>query len=167
MRFLTVENFHSASPLLSSPTENGYGFFCNFQSIQDHINGRRMPSLPPLLSAAKTTNPFLSIPSKPIKLHLSYTPSLLFLSSGPFGTKLTPVVAFIAQTSDWVQEDNALTTDGAEGSEEEEVFEESEEELNVEPSEEVKVFAGNLAVGVDNQKLAELFERLELSKLLT
>ncbi|KAB2607921.1 28 kDa ribonucleoprotein [Pyrus ussuriensis x Pyrus communis] len=70
-------------------------------------------------------------------------------------------------TSDWVQEDNALITDGAEGSEEEGVFEESEEELNVEPSEEVKVFAGNLAFGVDNQKLAELFERLELSMLLT
>ncbi|XP_009333915.1 28 kDa ribonucleoprotein, chloroplastic [Pyrus x bretschneideri] len=117
----------------------------------------------PYLSAAKTTNPFLSIPSKPIKLHLSYTSSSFFSPPLSLGNKphFSSVVALVAQTSDWGQEDNTLTIDGAEGSESEEggVFEEREEESNVEPPEEAKVFVGNLPFDVDSQKLAELFER--------
>lgn len=69
----------------------------------------------------------------------------------------------MAQTSDWAQqeEDSTLTIDQDEGAEsgEEGVFAEREEEANVEPPEEAKVFVGNLPYDVDSQKLAELFER--------
>ncbi|KAB2609237.1 28 kDa ribonucleoprotein [Pyrus ussuriensis x Pyrus communis] len=115
----------------------------------------------PYLSAAKTSNPFLSVPSKPIKLRLTCTPSSRFSLPLPLGRKthFSSVAAFVAQTSDWGQEDSTLTIDGAEGSEEEGVFEEREEVSNVDPPEEAKVFVGNLPFDVDSQKLAELFER--------
>ncbi|CAL9030911.1 unnamed protein product [Prunus brigantina] len=119
----------------------------------------------PYLSSTKTANSFLSVPSKPVKLHLTYTHASLFSPPLPLKnkTQFSSIVSFVTQTSDWAQqeEDSTLTIDQDEGAEsgEEGVFAEREEEANVEPPEEAKVFVGNLPYDVDSQKLAELFER--------
>ncbi|KAF5957366.1 hypothetical protein HYC85_004591 [Camellia sinensis] len=143
-------------------------------------------SLPAIFSS-KTSYPYLSIPSKPIKLHLS----CFFSSSLPSSLSLnktthsSSIVAFVAQTSDWDQQGKDTTivaeeefswgnpevgdTDG-EGAVEvvgdagesggEEGFVEGEgEESYPELSEDAKIFVGNLHYEVDSEKLAQLFEQ--------
>ncbi|KAL6177552.1 hypothetical protein ACLB2K_049078 [Fragaria x ananassa] len=113
-------------------------------------------SLPHLFSS-KTPNAFLSIPTRPTtttaKLHLSH-------SFAPLRSKthFSSLVSYVAQTSDWAQqeEDSPVAIDGAE----EGVFEEREEEVApVEPPEEAKIFVGNLPFDVDSERLAQLFEK--------
>ncbi|XP_004299163.1 PREDICTED: 28 kDa ribonucleoprotein, chloroplastic [Fragaria vesca subsp. vesca] len=116
-------------------------------------------SLPHLFSS-KTPNAFLSIPTRPTttaKLHLSH-------SFAPLRSKthFSSLVSYVAQTSDWAQqeEDSPVAIDGAEESGEEGVFEEREEEVApVEPPEEAKIFVGNLPFDVDSERLAQLFEK--------
>lgn len=123
----------------------------------------------PHLFTAKTPNAFLPIPTRPTsKFHLSHSNSSLFSPSLSLRSKthFSSIVSYVAQTSDWAQqeEDSPIAIDGAEQaaeeSAEEGVFEEREEEVpSVEPPEEAKIFVGNLPFDVDSQNLAELFEK--------
>ncbi|XP_062027575.1 28 kDa ribonucleoprotein, chloroplastic-like [Rosa rugosa] len=113
----------------------------------------------PHLFTAKTPNAFLPIPTRPTtKLHLSHSFSPLRSK-----TQFSSIVSYVAQTSDWAQqeEDSPVAIDGAaEESGEEGVFEEREEEVApVEPPEEAKIFVGNLPFDVDSERLAQLFEK--------
>ncbi|KAK7842065.1 rna-binding protein cp31b [Quercus suber] len=145
----------------------------------------------PSLFTTTTKNPsrILSVPSKPIKLHLSYSHTSLFSLTNK--TQFSSIATFVAQTSDWAQQEednNTITINNQQGQEEpiwenqetnvsgfeaegedsvieggdkDGVFEErdEEEESSVEPPEEAKLFVGNLPYDVDSQKLAELFEQ--------
>ncbi|CAL5368339.1 28 kDa ribonucleoprotein, chloroplastic-like [Camellia sinensis] len=153
----------------------------------------------PALFTSKTQHPLLSIPSKTIKLtHLSCSLSSLsasFHSSSwvSLRPKITSsssssgVVSFVAQTSDWAQQEGeeqnpidgfkwgdetlaeteATATswegeggeDRGEGIRDGGVLEESEEESYPEPSEEAKIFVGNLPYDIDSEKLAQLFDQ--------
>ncbi|KAG6635043.1 28 kDa ribonucleoprotein, chloroplastic-like [Carya illinoinensis] len=143
----------------------------------------------PSLFTTTTKNPYriLSVASKPIKLNLSCSHSSLFCPrlSLRNKTQSSSVTTFVAQTSDWAQqeeENNTITIDTedrvsgwdaegedsaiegveaeAEGSEDG-VFKETEEQEDqfVEPPEDAKLFVGNLPYDVDSQKLAMLFEQ--------
>ena len=106
------------------------------------------------------------------------------------------MVSFVAQTSDWAQQEEDNTTFTID-EEEEEVNEteasisdweaegeevaadesagekagvfverDEEEEAYVEPPEDAKIFVGNLPYDVDSQRLAMLFEKLGLWRFL-
>ncbi|KAJ7956136.1 28 kDa ribonucleoprotein, chloroplastic-like [Quillaja saponaria] len=65
----------------------------------------------PSLSNTKATYPYLAIPSKPIKLQLSYTNSSLFLSLSLKRKKISSsIVTFAAQIPDWSQQEGDNTT---------------------------------------------------------
>ncbi|KAL6973126.1 hypothetical protein U1Q18_027305 [Sarracenia purpurea var. burkii] len=143
----------------------------------------------PSIFTTKTPYPYLSIPSKPIKLTLSCSissPSSSSLLSSSLSTKKTArsstIIALVAQTSDWAQqeEDNTIAVEEEEevevswenqevsgsearvlGWEGEGGGEEEEvgEESYPEPPEEAKLFVGNLPFDVDSEKLAQLFEQ--------
>ncbi|KAM6594105.1 hypothetical protein CsatA_001808 [Cannabis sativa] len=125
----------------------------------------------PSLFTTKTPYPFLSIPSKPPKLHFACSSSSLL--SNKKKPQFSSLVTFVAQTSDWAQQegDNATATidelsadetearvsdwEGedasveSDGGEEAGVFKEREEEESfVEPPEEAKLFVGNLSFNV-------------------
>ncbi|KZV57699.1 28 kDa ribonucleoprotein, chloroplastic-like [Dorcoceras hygrometricum] len=79
------------------------------------------------------------------------------------------IVPLVAQTSDWAQQE--------EEEEEEDKYEESgesdggglEEDSYQEPSEEAKLFVGNLPYDVDSEKLAQIFDRagvVEISEVI-
>ncbi|CAI0626428.1 unnamed protein product, partial [Linum tenue] len=68
---------------------------------------------------------------------------------------LPSFIPFVAQTSDWAQQDEQNTTATIADSEQEEEGEDSA----AEPSEDAKVFVGNLPYDVDSDKLAMLFEQ--------
>ncbi|CAK8566697.1 unnamed protein product [Lathyrus sativus] len=110
---------------------------------------------------SKTKPTFFSLPSKPFKLHLS-------LNSSPSLTlsrKTNRATPFFA-----VQDDETLTTyeegvvetggllDWEPNTAENETGEDSEQGDFLEPSEDAKVFVGNLPYDVDSEKLAMLFE---------
>lgn len=147
-------------------------------------------SSPSSLFPNKTKHHFSKIPSKQsLKLQLScFNPSLSFSSlSLTTTTHRLPFLTFVAQTSDWAQqEDNDTVTfeeeqevegrvgeteaalsdwepngEDAEidGGEEGEGEEEGEEGDFEEPPEDAKLFVGNLPYDVDSQKLAMLFEQ--------
>ncbi|KAF7806009.1 28 kDa ribonucleoprotein, chloroplastic-like [Senna tora] len=110
----------------------------------------------PSLFSNKTKYPNFSIPSKPLKLQLLCSYSSQFLPS----LSLT----FVAQTSDWAQqeEDNTearLSDWEAEGEDAGVEGSEGQGEVFEEPSEDAKIFVGNLPYNVDSQKLAMLFEQ--------
>lgn len=132
----------------------------------------------PTLFTTKTPYPFLSLPLKPIKhSHLSSSSSSP-LSSFSLKTKNFPphIVTFVAQTSDWAQQEEdeekeenvnnwdnqpVEATEGSEGEEEsygDEVVDESEDTYQ-EPPEEAKLFVGNLPFDIDSEKLAQLFDQ--------
>ncbi|XP_059640874.1 28 kDa ribonucleoprotein, chloroplastic-like [Cornus florida] len=124
----------------------------------------------------KTTYPFLIPPSKPIKLIRlsSSSPSWVSLRH-----KISPssIVPFVAQTSDWAQEEEksvegfkwgeqtvedtegSATSWGGEGEEEIGVLGENEDGSFTEPPEEAKLFVGNLPFDIDSEKLAQLFDQ--------
>eukprot|EP00262_Sarcandra_glabra_P013105 TRINITY_DN355_c0_g1_i1.p1 TRINITY_DN355_c0_g1~~TRINITY_DN355_c0_g1_i1.p1 ORF type:complete len:299 (+),score=70.83 TRINITY_DN355_c0_g1_i1:284-1180(+) len=124
------------------------------------------------LSTPKPSYPFLTIPSKPIKLiHISASPSWVSLKTKLSVSNRT-VMTFVAQTSDWAQpeteEAEAVVSDWeGEGEEQNEEsvgdgFAEEEEEGEdsyPEPPEEAKLFVGNLPFDVDSEKLAQLFDK--------
>ncbi|KAI9087621.1 hypothetical protein K1719_030491 [Acacia pycnantha] len=132
-------------------------------------------SLPSLL-CNRTKHHFSSIPSKPINLQLSCSNSSFFLPSPSLikRTHSSSILTFVAQTSDWAQQeadntvavgdwenqeaDNAeagLSDSEAEGGEDG-ILEEGGYE---EPPEEAKIYVGNLPFDVDSEKLAMLFEQ--------
>lgn len=145
------------------------------------------------LSTPTKPNPFppsLSIPSKPRSSALHFSSSLSSFSLLPLKTRTQPssLVAFVAQTSDWAQQEEgvgagavavddgeteALVSDwegegedaavDAASAESDGLFEEKdgdeEEGGFVEPPEEAKIFVGNLPYDVDSQRLAMLFEK--------
>uniref|UniRef100_A0A5B7B478 RRM domain-containing protein n=1 Tax=Davidia involucrata TaxID=16924 RepID=A0A5B7B478_DAVIN len=158
-------------------------------------------SLPTIFSS-RISYSYLSIPSKPIKLHLScsYSSSLPASLSLKKKTHSSTTVTFVAQTSDWAQQDDKTAI--IEEEEEEEVSWENQEvddtearisdwegvgegeeeegaieaigdatesggedgfveaeESYPEPSEDAKVFVGNLPYDVDSEKLAQLLEQ--------
>ncbi|XP_059657207.1 28 kDa ribonucleoprotein, chloroplastic-like [Cornus florida] len=141
----------------------------------------------PTIFGTKASYPFLSIPSKPIKLHLAsaHSPSLPSSFSLVQKTRFPNVVAFVAETSGWAQEDKTAVIEEEEevswensdvgesgdwegGSEDEagavveavgDATESGGEEEFVEPPEEAKVFVGNLPYDVDSEKLAEIFNQ--------
>ncbi|KAL7191818.1 hypothetical protein ACSBR2_023820 [Camellia fascicularis] len=143
-------------------------------------------SLPAIFSS-KTSYPYLSIPSKSVKLHLSCS----FSSSLPSSLSLiktthsSSIVAFVSQTSDWDQQGKDTTIvaeeefswgnpevgdtdeegavevvgDAGESGGEEGFVEGEGEESYPELSEDAKIFVGNLHYEVDSEKLAQLFEQ--------
>lgn len=132
----------------------------------------------PTVFTTKSSNPALSIPSKPIKLHLSCSYSSLSLKKK---THFPSIVAFVSaqreeentvvlEEQEEEEEKEEVRWENEEGSEEEREGE-SEEEVEAieavgdgegeysEPSEEAKIFVGNLPFDVDSEKLAHLFEQ--------
>ncbi|KAG8488034.1 hypothetical protein CXB51_018332 [Gossypium anomalum] len=135
--------------------------------------------IPSLFTTCSKSPSLLSFPPKPINLFLSSSHSSTSLTLKT-KTHFSSLVSFVAQTSDWAQqeEENDATitiddeesgieakwenddSDGPEG--EDAVFEEQSgdlEEEGSEPSEEAKLFVGNLPFDVDSQSLAMLFEK--------
>ncbi|KAH1131330.1 hypothetical protein J1N35_002708 [Gossypium stocksii] len=144
--------------------------------------------IPSLFTTCSKSPSLLSFPPKPINLFLSSSHSSTSLTLKT-RTHFSSLVSFVAQTSDWAQQgeenDTTITidedeseteegeskwendeSDGAEaiwGTEGEDAgFEEQSgdsEEEGSEPSEEAKLFVGNLPFDVDSQSLAMLFEK--------
>ncbi|MBA0757221.1 hypothetical protein Gotri_020331 [Gossypium trilobum] len=135
--------------------------------------------IPSLFITCSKSPSILSFPPKRINLLLSSSHSSTSLTLKT-KTHFSSLVSFVAQTSDWAQqeEENDATitiddeesgieakwendeSDGPEG--EDAVFEEQSgdsEEEGSEPSEEAKLFVGNLPSDVDSQSLAMLFEK--------
>lgn len=100
----------------------------------------------------KSSDPFLSLPCKPIGFILNSHPKHKILQ-----------VPLVAQTSDWAQQEE--TDEGEEeedGSVEGGVVEDSDEDSSVQvtqPPEEVKIFVGNLPYDFRSEQLAELFNQ--------
>uniref|UniRef100_A0A2N9IMA5 RRM domain-containing protein n=1 Tax=Fagus sylvatica TaxID=28930 RepID=A0A2N9IMA5_FAGSY len=136
----------------------------------------------PTFFTTKNQYPFLSLPSKPIKLtHLSVLSSPSFPSWVSLKNKSSTfhVVPLVAQTSDWAQQEeegeqnqvekgfswenqgseetvaSAATDDGEEISGDGVLG--GSEEFYPEPPEEAKLFVGNLPYDIDSEKLAEFF----------
>ncbi|KAG4190860.1 hypothetical protein ERO13_A07G055300v2 [Gossypium hirsutum] len=135
--------------------------------------------IPSLFTTCSKSPSLLCFPPKPINLFLSSSHSSTSLTLKT-KTHFSSLVSFVAQTSDWAQqeEENDATitiddeesgieakwenddSDGPEGKDA--VFEEQSrdlEEEGSEPSEEAKLFVGNLPFDVDSQSLAMLFEK--------
>lgn len=119
------------------------------------------------LITTKASYPFISIPSKPIKL--TNISSSSFPSRGSLKNK-NPSSVIVSVTSDWVPQENAVEEVSAEeegsleindeaGIEAEGDGEVSEEESFAEPPEEAKLFVGNLPYDMDSEKLAGLFDQ--------
>ncbi|KAF7838230.1 28 kDa ribonucleoprotein, chloroplastic-like [Senna tora] len=130
----------------------------------------RLLSSPSLISS-RTKFPYISIPSKPLQLQVSScSNSSLFLPSLSLCRKThhLSILTFVAQTSDWAQEDNTATLEEGEQDEDgpeatlsdwEAQGEGEATEGSEEPPEEAKLFVGNLPYDVDSQRLAMLFEQ--------
>ncbi|PIA30322.1 hypothetical protein AQUCO_05600035v1 [Aquilegia coerulea] len=126
----------------------------------------------PTLFITKASYPFLSLPSKPINFnHLSTSSFSLKKKSSSSSLRIIP---FVAQTSDWAQQDSQVEE---EGEVEEEIESEGdggfvvdeEEEIVQEPPEEAKLFVGNLPYDMDSEKLAGLFDQagvVEISEVI-
>ncbi|KAJ1391918.1 RNA-binding domain superfamily [Sesbania bispinosa] len=125
----------------------------------------------PSLFHTKTKHPFTSISFKPLKLHHQLpSPSL------PLSKRTSSLLTFVAQTSDWAQQEGEKEEDGTlwenqgeptwgnEDADETEGNEDGEGEIfgdggYAEPSEDLKIFVGNLPWNVDSERLAMLFEQ--------
>ncbi|CAL0327654.1 unnamed protein product [Lupinus luteus] len=140
-----------------------------------------LPSPSSLFHNTKTKHHFLTIPSsKPLTLKQlsSFNTHSLSHTISPKTHRFT-FTSFVAQTSDWAQQEDSSTatiedqenseteaagisewetnTEDAEGEGEGE-GEEFEDGGFPEPPEEAKIFVGNLPYDIDSQKLAVLFE---------
>lgn len=94
--------------------------------------------------------------------HIHFPISSISLKSKNLASKIVP---FVAQTSDWAQQDEEASaavedSDGgnSEEGETEDSFAETEDSF-AEPPEEAKLFVGNLPYDVDSEKLAGLFSQ--------
>ncbi|KAG8384900.1 hypothetical protein BUALT_Bualt04G0166300 [Buddleja alternifolia] len=86
------------------------------------------------------------------------------------------IVPFVAQTSDWAQQEEEKSgseeyesDEGIEANAEVEVEEGEAEGSYVEPPEEAKLFVGNLPYDIDSEKLAKLFDQagvVEISEVI-
>ncbi|TYI35746.1 hypothetical protein ES332_A03G097700v1 [Gossypium tomentosum] len=152
------------------------------------VDSTCLVSLPSLFTTSSKLPSLLSLPSKPINLVFLSSSTQPAFSSLKTKTHFPSLVAFLAQTSDWAQQeeenDTTLTiddqgteseggestweneeSDGAEASlsdwepQGEVAGSGSEDEDASEPSEEAKLFVGNLPYDVDSQSLAMLFEK--------
>lgn len=124
----------------------------------------------PSLFYTKSKSPFISNSTKPFKLQNPSYNSSKFSSSVSLvakrRTRHSSFVTFVAQTSDWAQqeekEDGATWENQADATWVGET-ESNESEVEVasfeEPSEDLKIFVGNLPFDVDSEKLAQLFEQ--------
>jgi hypothetical protein len=123
----------------------------------------------PSLFHTKTKSSFISNSAKSFKIqNPSYNSSKfsqsISLTISNRRTRDSSFVTFVAQTSDWTQEEKE---DGAWENQGETAWvgetETAESDGDVgrfeEPSEELKIFVGNLPFDVDSDKLAELFEQ--------
>jgi nucleolin len=123
----------------------------------------------PSLFHTKTKSSFISNSAKSFKIqNPSYNSSKfsqsISLTISNRRTRDSSFVTFVAQTSDWTQEEKE---DGAWENQGETAWvgetETAESDGDVgrfeEPSEELKIFVGNLPFDVDSEKLAELFEQ--------
>ncbi|RDX94712.1 RNA-binding protein CP31B, chloroplastic, partial [Mucuna pruriens] len=114
-------------------------------------------SLPSLLYA-KTKSSCLSIPSKPFNLQFPRSISSPFSLSTHHSSLLT----FVAQTSDWAQEEEEEEgpwenqSDSTWGAGEGDI---DGQEGFAQPTEEIKVFVGNLPFDIDSENLASLFKQ--------
>jgi len=124
----------------------------------------------PSLFYTKSKSPFISNSAKPFKVvNPLYNSSKLSSSVSLVAkrrTRHSSLVTFVAQTSDWAQqeekEDGATWENQADATWVGET-ESNESEVEVpsfeEPSEDLKIFVGNLPFDVDSEKLAQLFEQ--------
>lgn len=131
----------------------------------------------PSLFYSKTKYPFLPNPSNHIKLQLPCSNSSPSLSLRIRRTHHFPLLTFVAQTSDWAQQEEEEDADDetawenqgdpAWGNQDDDETEEGEgvedgvfeERVFEEPSEDAKLFVGNLPFDVDSDKLAMLFDK--------
>ncbi|CAN0891356.1 RNA-binding protein CP31B, chloroplastic, partial [Linum grandiflorum] len=121
-----------------------------------------------LFTTPRTPLLSLSIPSRPLKLHLL---SQSFSLKPTVVTHFPSLIPFVSQTSDWAQQDEQTATVADAGEEEEEdepvageSYDEEEDDddegfLPQVPPEDAKVFVGGLPFDVDSEKLAMLFEQ--------
>ncbi|XP_043704810.1 28 kDa ribonucleoprotein, chloroplastic-like [Telopea speciosissima] len=148
-------------------------------------------SSPSTVFATKTAYPCISLPAKPIKhLHLTCPSASPFPSLVSLKKRISPstLIALVAQTSDWAQQEEKgkveegffeegtearvsnWEVEGAEEVSEGGEVEDSEvsagdgffekgEEAFQEPPEEAKLFVGNLPYDMDSEKLAQLFDQ--------
>lgn len=88
----------------------------------------------PAQFTTKTSYPFLAITSKPIKLHISCSSTSLFLPTSLLKRKnlSSPLISFVAQTSDWAQQDGENTLTEERKVEEGELNWENEEDGEIE-----------------------------------
>ncbi|XP_019464184.1 PREDICTED: 28 kDa ribonucleoprotein, chloroplastic-like [Lupinus angustifolius] len=136
-------------------------------------------SLISLPSLSKPNYPFLPNHSKHNKLQFSCSHSSLSRYLSIRKTHNSPVLTFVAQTSDWAQKEEGEGEGEGEGEEalwenqgepnweNQDADEESGEgegaqdgifEVREEPSDDAKIYVGNLPFDVDSEKLAILFE---------
>ncbi|KAG7537355.1 RNA recognition motif domain [Arabidopsis suecica] len=114
------------------------------------------------ISSSESQRSNFSLPSRAINLPLSLKSKTLRNSS--------PIFTFVAQTSDWPEEEEG--EDGSIGGTSVTVDESFESEDGgdfPEPPEEAKLFVGNLPYDVDSQALAMLFEQagtVEISEVI-
>ncbi|GAU50596.1 hypothetical protein TSUD_186680 [Trifolium subterraneum] len=123
----------------------------------------------PSLFYTKTKSSFISNSSKSFKIQNPSFNSSKFshsisLTTSNRKTRDSSFVTFVAQTSDWTQEekeDGAWENQGETAWVGETETAESESDVGKfeEPSEDLKIFVGNLPFDVDSEKLAELFEQ--------
>nr|AFK42498.1 unknown [Medicago truncatula] len=125
----------------------------------------------PSLFYTKSKSPFISNSAKPFKVQNPSYNSSKFSSSVSLvskrRTRHSSLVTFVAQTSDWAQqeekEDGATWENQADATWVGETESNENEEVEVasfeEPSEDLKIFVGNLPFDVDSEKLAQLFEQ--------
>ncbi|KAJ0765851.1 putative RNA recognition motif domain, nucleotide-binding alpha-beta plait domain superfamily [Helianthus annuus] len=140
----------------------------------------------PSIFAGKTSNQHISLPLKPINLHLS-------ASFTPFSLRKTPTlsrtITFVASQEDdstlvveageeessWGSEESQEPEAAAAGGwgesrvEESGEGEEGEVEEYSEPPEDAKIFVGNLPYDVDSEQLAQLFQQagvVEISEVI-
>lgn len=120
----------------------------------------------PSLFYAKNKSSSLSIPSKPLTVQIPRSNSSLFPLTTTKTTRYSSLLTFVAQTSDWAQEEETPwenqsdptwgTGEGDSEGAKDEVFGGGG---FAEQAEEVKIFVGNLPFDVDSEKLASLFEQ--------
>lgn len=118
----------------------------------------------PSLFSSKTRYPIVSNSLKTLKLQLPCS------NSSPFSPSLStthrsPLLTFVAQTSDWAQQEEeggaAWENEGEPtwANEDSDETEGGEEVVaSAEPSEDLKIFVGNLPWDVESENLAMLFE---------
>ncbi|XP_058763303.1 28 kDa ribonucleoprotein, chloroplastic-like [Vicia villosa] len=126
----------------------------------------------PSLFYSKTKSPFISNSAKSFKIqnptyNSSRVSHSLSLSTGKRRTRYSSLLTFVAQTSDWAQQEEKEDGDTWENQGEPKWGSETESNdgdgevggFGEVASEELKIFVGNLPFDVDSERLAGLFEQ--------